>query len=196
MISGIILAAGLSRRMGADKLMLTVGGIPVVERIIAAASKSRLGEIILVCSSESTASIGRRYGAKIVVNNSPKSGQSHSVRLGVENSCKSSDGLMFLAGDQPFINEDTINKLIESFMPGKCSAVVPLYNGKRGNPVIFASRLRDKLLSLTGDSGGRVLLKELEGSIVTVGFNDEKPGLDIDTREEYEEVIRLEDKNG
>jgi molybdenum cofactor cytidylyltransferase len=196
MISGIILASGLSKRMGADKLLFNIGGVPVIERVIAAASKSKLGEIILVCSRESTACIGRRYGVKIVSNNAPHLGQSHSIRLGVENSCQSTDGFMFLVGDQPFINESIINELIESFTPEKCSAVVPLYNGTRGNPVIFATHNRDKLLSLSGDSGGRVLLEELKGRVVTVGFADEKSGLDIDTQEEYEEVIKLEGKNG
>lgn len=182
--------------MGVDKLQLPVGGVPVIERVIAAASKSRLGEVILVCTSDSVASVGRRYGVKIVKNNAPQLGQSHSIRLGLENSCQSSEGFMFLVGDQPFVSENIINSLVESFTQQKCSAVVPLYNGIRGNPVIFASLLREKLLCLSGDSGGRVLLKGLEDSIVTVGFSDEWLGLDIDTREEYEAVIKLEGENG
>jgi molybdenum cofactor cytidylyltransferase len=103
---------------------------------------------------------------------------------------------MFLVGDQPFINESIINSMVESFTPVNCSAVVPLYNGKRGNPVIFASSLREKLLHLSGDSGGRVLLEGLEESIITVSFADKKFGLDIDTLEEYEKVVKLEGKNG
>ena len=51
-------------------------------------------------------------------------------------------------------------------------------------------------MGLSGDSGGRVLLEEMEGSVITVSFDDPKPGLDIDTREEYEAIIRLEDRNG
>lgn len=196
MISGIILASGFSSRMGVDKLMLTVGGVPVIERVIAAASKSKLEEIILVCTSASVASIGRKYGVKIVNNNAPEQGQSHSVCLGVQNSCRSTDGFMFLVGDQPFINESIINSLIDTFEQENCSAVVPLYNGKRGTPVIFSSRHREQLLSLSGDSGGRVLLKELEDYIITVSFADEKLGLDIDTREEYEALINLEGENG
>lgn len=196
MISGIVLASGLSKRMGTDKLLLPVGGIPAVERVIAAASKSDLGEVVLVCSSASVASIGKKYGAKIVKNDAPEMGKSRSVRLGVENSSRSAEGFMFLVGDQPFISASTINKLIESFASEECSAVVPTYNGTRGNPVIFASSLRERLFSLSGDSGGRVLLKEMEGSIVTVSFADEKLGLDIDTREEYEAVVSLEDEEG
>ncbi|KUO76509.1 MAG: hypothetical protein APF77_04510 [Clostridia bacterium BRH_c25] len=193
-ISGIILASGLSRRMGTDKLLLPVGGVPAIERVIAAASKSALGEVILVCSSDKVASIGSEYGVKIVDNTSPVLGQSHSVRLGVESSCGSADGFMFLVGDQPFITESIINRLIESYISGNCSAVVPLYNGTRGNPAIFAASLREKLLGLKGDTGGRVLLAELEESLIAVNFTDEKPGHDFDTREEYEAMVEMEDK--
>lgn len=195
MISGIILASGLSKRMGVNKLLLPVGGVPAVERVIAAACRSGLEEVILVCSSDEVASIGSRYGVKVVHNTSPGLGQSRSIRLGVQSSCRTADGFMFLLGDQPLITEKVIDRLVESFVPEDCSAVVPLYNGIRGNPVIFSSSLRKKLMDIKGDTGGRVLLEELEGRIVTVGFIDEKPGLDIDTREEYEALLKLEDEN-
>lgn len=194
-ISGIILASGLSRRMGTDKLLLPVGGVPVIERVIAAASKSKLGEVVLVCTNDSVASIGRKYGAKIVGNNAPELGQSNSIRLGVENSSLTTDGFMFLVGDQPFIDESIINGLIDGFIKGNGSAAVPLYNGVRGNPVIFASSQKDKLSNLCGDSGGRVLLEQLKESIITVSFTDGKLGLDIDTREDYEKAVKLEDEN-
>lgn len=196
MISGIILASGLSKRMGTDKLMLAVEGVPVIERVIAAASKSKLGELVLVCTNAAVASIGIKYGVKIVENTAPEQGQSNSVRLGVGNSSHNAEGFMFLVGDQPFINESIINRMIENFDAEVCGAVVPLYNGVRGNPVIFASRLREKLTDLSGDAGGRVLLGGLEGSIVTVSFSEEKPGRDIDTPEEYEALIKEEGRNG
>lgn len=193
-ISGIILASGLSRRMGTDKLLLPVGGIPVIERVISAASESELEEIILVYGSGEIASIGSKYRVKPVHNNDPAQGQSRSIRLGVENSSPVADGYMFLVGDQPFISKNVINRLLESFIPEACSAVVPVYNGNRGNPVIFAASLRDRLMSLTGDIGGRTLLGELEKSIVTVCFADGRTGCDFDTREEYEAVLLQEDK--
>ncbi len=196
MISGIILAAGLSSRMGGNKLLLPVGGVPLIERVIAAADRSKLGEVILVCAGEEIAAIGRRYGAKVVNNTAPQLGQSQSVRLGTENSCPTAAGLMFLVGDQPFITVSIINNLIESFLQGNCSAVVPLYNGNRGNPVIFSALLREKLSGLRGDAGGRLLLEGLEGYIDTVEFNNETISFDIDTPSEYELALKLEDENG
>jgi len=195
-ISGIILAAGLSKRMGGNKLLLPVGGVPVIERILAAADRSKLGEVVLVCASDEIASIGRKYGAKLVHNPAPELGQSQSVRLGAENSCPAAEGFMFLVGDQPFITDSIINQLIESFSQENCSAVVPLYNGNRGNPVIFSSLLRDRLLSLRGDAGGRTLLEGLEGHIVAVEFDNDTIGFDIDTPEEYKSALKLEDENG
>jgi len=196
MISGIILAAGLSRRMGMDKLLLSVAGIPIIQRVLAAASKSRLDEIILVCANDEVAEIGSIYGITVVRNTSQILGQSHSIKLGVQNSSMHADGFMFFVGDQPFMTEDIINRLINAFQGSNCIATVPLYNNKRGNPVIFSSKLRNKLLSLNGDVGGRTLLAELDDKIVTVSFDYEAPGLDVDTQEDYKTVLKLEDKNG
>lgn len=195
-VSGVVLASGLSRRMGANKLLLPIGGIPVIEKVIAAASDSMLEEIILVCTDDKIASIGRKYGAVIVNNLEPQLGQSNSVRLGVENSRTGTEGYMFMVGDQPFITAEVINRLLVSFSKEKCSAAVPFYNGQRGNPVVFSSGLKSKLLGLSGDAGGRKLLDGLEGKVVTVAFDNELIGLDIDTPEEYKAMLELEDKNG
>jgi len=196
MISGIILAAGFSRRMGSNKLLLSLDGIPVIERVISVVSKSRLDEIILVFASDIVEGIGNKYNTKVIRNTSPELGQSCSIKLGVEKSSLNTEGFMFFVGDQPFITEDMINSLIESFEGSNCNAVVPLYNGVRGNPVIFLSKFRDKLLSLSGDIGGRKLLMEIGTDIVEVPFDNETMGFDIDTPEEYRAALKLEkDKN-
>ncbi len=179
MISGIILAAGLSKRMGANKLMLPVAGIPVIERVMSVVSKSRLDEVILVCASDRVEEVGSKYGVKVIRNTSQELGQSHSIKLGVENSSIYTDGFMFFVGDQPFMTEDIINNLIENFAGSNCKAAVPLYNGNRGNPVIFSSELRGKLLSLSGDLGGRKLIIELGMNIVEVPFDSAVLGFDL-----------------
>lgn len=195
MISGIILAAGLSKRMGENKLLLPVAEIPVIERVISVVSRSRLDEIILVCASDRVEQVGNKYSAKVIRNISQELGQSYSIKLGVENSSPYTDGFMFFVGDQPFMAKDIINSLIECFEGSNCNAVVPFYNGDRGNPVIFSSKLRKKLLSLRGDIGGRKLLAELGTDIVEVPFDSETLGFDIDTREDYEAALKLEEKN-
>ena len=71
--------------MGVDKLMLPIDGIPIIERVISAASRSRLKEVVLVCGSDKTAAIGGKYGVRTVENTETTLGQSYSVRLGLEN---------------------------------------------------------------------------------------------------------------
>lgn len=188
-VSGIILASGFSRRMGSNKLLLPLGGISVIERVISEAVRSRLEEIILVCACEEIAELGRRYGVKTVHNAFPQEGQSRSVRLGTAAAALSADGLMFLVGDQPLVTADIIDQLVDRFRTADCSAVVSYYKGRRGNPVIFTSNMREELMGLHGDSGGRVLLEKMDGGIEAVAFDDEKPGIDIDTAEEYAKLL-------
>ncbi len=195
-ISGIILAAGASKRMGTNKLLLPFGGVPVIERVVKAATGSALGEVILVYGSDRIKETGDKYKAKVVGNDQPQHGQSRSVRLGVGNASEYADGFMFLVGDQPYITSEMINKLIACYVSGDHSAVVPLYKGRRGNPVVFSYPLREKLMGLEGDSGGRVLLEQLTGKIAVVDMDDERSGLDMDTQEEYEMLLKLEEKNG
>lgn len=195
-ISGIILAAGASKRMGTNKLLLPFGGVTVIERVLKAAADSYLGEVILVYGSAAIKEAGDKYNVTAVNNAQPQLGQSLSVKLGVENASEYADGYMFLVGDQPYINTEMINKLIVSYISGDYKAAVPLYNGRRGNPVIFSGSLREQLLGLEGDSGGRVLLEGLSGEIAALDMGDELYGLDIDTREEYEMLLKLEEKNG
>lgn len=195
-ISGIILAAGASKRMGTNKLLLPFGGVPVIERVVKAATESALGEVVLVYGSDMIKKTGDKYKAKVVENAQPQLGQSLSVRLGVEKASVYADGFMFLVGDQPYIEAEMINKLIESYASGDYSAVVPLYKGRRGNPVIFSYSLREELMRLEGDSGGRVLLEQLAGKTAVLNIDDERSGFDMDTREEYEMLLKLEEKNG
>lgn len=192
-ISGIILAAGLSRRMGTNKLLLRLGGVPVIERIIKTASGSCLNEVILVCSRDVAEALRDEYKGRLVHNAEPELGQSRSVRLGARNASRYAEGFMFLVGDQPYITAETINKLVEGYYSGHYSAAVPLYKGKKGNPVVFSHFLRDKLMELDGDSGGRVLLQGLSESTLALVIDDELSGIDMDTREEYEMLLKLED---
>jgi len=139
MITGIILASGLSRRMNTEKLLLTVEGMPVVERVIRASTLSRLDHVILVYQKGEIKELGKKYNIETVCNHSAIEGQSAAIKEGIRASSPESDAFMFLVGDQPFLDIHTINTLIDTFMQDEAPIVVPVYNGKRGNPVIFSS---------------------------------------------------------
>ena len=188
MITGIILASGFSRRMNRQKLMLNVGGLPIIERVIRAAKYSHIDEVILVYQNEEIREIAEKYGVKTVYNEKAAEGQSAAVKLGISSSHPGTDGFMFLVGDQPYLSSATINTLIDIFKRERHPVVVPIYAGKRGNPVIFSSILKDALYKLQGDCGGRVIIDQMPESVKLVNIKNSLEGVDIDTQEAYEKI--------
>ena len=188
MITGIILASGFSKRMARDKLLLEVGGLPVIERILRAAKSSLLDDVILVYQNAKVRAIAENYQVRTVYNDSAHEGQSTAVKLGVRESHPDTDAFMFLVGDQPFLDPATINILIDQFTKNQQSIIVPVYNGKRGNPVIFPALFKDDLLAIEGDTGGRGIIQRMTDRVKPVPIMDSRAGLDIDTQEEYEKI--------
>jgi molybdenum cofactor cytidylyltransferase len=188
MISGIILASGFSKRMEKEKLLLPVGGVALVERVIRAAQASRLDEVILIYQKKEIEKIGRKYGIKTVYNGRAGEGQSAAIKLGIHTAHPETDAFMFMVGDQPFLNPSTINILIDTNRSDPHSIIVPVYNGLRGNPVLFPSELKDLLLALDGDRGGRVLIDSMPERVKLVSIDEEMLGTDIDTDGDYEKL--------
>ena len=186
MITGIILASGFSRRMQAEKLLLAVDETPMVERVIQAAGASLLDEVVLVYQNENIKKAGGKYGIKTVYNECAATGQSASIKSGIAAASSGADGFMFLVGDQPFINAATINLLIAAFKQDPLNIIAPVYNGRRGNPAIFPSTLKDDLLTVEGDQGGRALIEKMPERVKLVTIEDERMGIDVDTEEDYE----------
>ncbi len=185
MVTGIILASGFSRRMNKDKLLLPVGGVPLVERVVRSAAESRLNSCILVYREEKVRAIGKKYGLQAVYNESAQQGQSASVKLGVMNAPEDVSGYLFLVGDQPFLGPEIINRIIDSHHKQPDMILAASYGSKRGNPVLFPSILKKELLDLIGDTGGRQVMKQMPERVVEVTFENDLCGLDIDTPESY-----------
>lgn len=183
-ITGIILASGFSKRMGKEKLLLNIDGIPIIERVITSVKGSKIDEIILVYRNDEIKEIGDKYNIKTIFNENSNLGQSESIKLGLKNSNKFTDGYMFFVGDQPYLDSYIINKIIDKYDNENSKIVIPRYNNKNGNPVLFSSQLKNKLLDLKGDTGGRKIINETN-EVEYIDFKDEKLGIDIDNIEEY-----------
>lgn len=191
MVSGIIMASGLSRRMGQCKLLMNYEGRPIIDRVMEAVEKSSLNPKIAVTGNYEIMNLALKRNLSVVVNEKGELGQSESIKLGVLNS-KEADGYAFIAGDQPFISTGFLSELIEEFEKHVDKIIIPVYKGTRGNPVIFPKRFKEELLSLKGDVGGRVLLNKYKEYIQFIEVKDEKLLQDIDTNEEYERLISEE----
>lgn len=188
MVTGIIMASGFSRRLGDEKLLLKINGLPMVEHVIKSAHSSLIDEIILIFRRDAVKEIGKRYGCKTVLNSHPEKGQSEAIKLGIAHALSETDGYMFFVGDQPYLSHVTINRLIEVFNRDKKCIIIPVYNGSRGNPVIFPASLNKELLDLDGDCGGRIVTEDRENGVKLVPIRSDLEGADIDTREAYETI--------
>ena len=196
MIYGIILAAGEGKRMGKVKLTLPLGNKKLIEWVLRAVKLTPLDKYFLVVRPEDKEIIktGEKWGAEIVFNPECKSGMSTSIRKALSLiPSEGVEGFFLILGDQPLITSRIINKLIKSFSPGKGEIVVPYFKNKRGNPVLFDICWKDELMAVTGDVGGRVLIKAHPEKIKRVNISDETILLDIDREEDYEKMKNIFD---
>ena len=191
MICGIILAAGEGKRMGKVKLTLPLGNKQLIEWVLQAAKLTPLDKYFLVVRPEDKEIIktGEKWGAEIVLNPEYKSGMSSSIRKAlIQISSKELEGFFVILGDQPLINPSILYKMILAFTPGKKEIVVPFYKDKQGNPVFFDGYWKDELMKISGDVGGRVLIKAHPERIKRFKISDESILLDIDREEDYERI--------
>lgn len=185
-ISAIIMASGLSRRMGTNKLLLDFKGKKVYRYILDLVEGLDFDQVILVSSYEEILSDGRGRGFDVVFNKNNFIGKSESIRLGV-NRAKKENALMFFVADQVLLSSQTTGDLLEAF-EGNPVITYPKAGARRGSPVIFPPKYREGLLVLEKDQGGMILAEGEEKNEVQI--EDERQLRDLDT---YEDFLRLGD---
>lgn len=194
-IVAIILASGFSKRFNGNKLLVFYEGKPLVMHIIDKILNQKFHEIIVVSQydevlnlvSDNVAPMGT---IKTVKNNHPEAGVSESVKLGIKAS-KSCDAYMFFVGDAPLIKEETIQKMIKTYeaLERRQGAILcPYYKGERGNPVIFSKVYEEALLQLTGDEGGKQIIRKYPENIVKYEVSHKKELFDIDTQKDFNQL--------
>jgi len=193
MISGILLAAGESRRMGKPKLLLPWKQTTIIEAVVDAYLKSALAELIVVVgeSKESIKEVLQSKPVKVVENPLYRQGMGTSICRGVEAASGKAEGYLIGLGDQPFISADIIDQLITYFVKEHPGIAVCSYQGKNGHPVIFARKFRRDLRSIRGDIGGRTIINKHLNEVAYIEVGSKNIRLDIDTPEDYQKLTNL-----
>ena len=194
-VTGIVLAAGKSSRMGQAKQLLPFRGQTILECVVDNALSSSLQRVIVVLGYQADLMEPLLQGRDVTVVFNPHfdSGQSSSLKAGLRAVAADAEAALFLLGDQPLITPGTINSILSAFESSPTSPIVlPVYEGRRGNPVLFSRETFSRLETLTEDCGARPLFAEYAGQILPVAVADPSIHLDIDTEEEYQRLLLQE----
>ena len=186
-VGAVVLAAGLSRRMGGrNKLLLDVDGAPMVARAADAMLASPARPVVVVTGAEAAGVRAALAGRELIFvhNCEPATGLSSSLRLGVAALGAKVDGAVICLGDMPWVRAEHVEALIAAFaVSGERPICVPIHGRKRGNPVLWPARHFPAIAALTGDEGARSLLDAHASEICYVPVDDPGVTLDVDTPE-------------
>ena len=194
-IAAVVLAAGQSRRMGkVNKLLASVDGKPMVAHVIESLQASQARPLAVVtghdyAAVEAALPPRSREGRGFTLAHNPDyaSGLSSSLRRGLAALPEDIDGVLVCLGDMPRVSPAIVNRLIAAFNPLEGRAIcVPTWQGKRGNPVLFARRFFPEMQEIAGDTGARALIGEHAEVVCEVPMDDDAVLLDVDTPEALE----------
>jgi molybdenum cofactor cytidylyltransferase len=192
-VGAIILAAGLSSRMGRNKLLETLGGKPLVRHVAEAVTASAASTVRVVIGNNADhveAALGD-LPITFVHNSDYSKGLSTSLKQGLSMLPDDCDAALILLGDMPMVGPALIDKLIAAFDPAEERAIcVATRGGRRGNPVLWARRFFPEMMAIEGDVGARHLMGAYPELVCEVEADDDAPLTDIDTPEALEAVAR------
>lgn len=202
----VIMASGLSRRFGTNKLLADFCGQPMLCRAFDATAAPGIAARIVVTRSEEVQALCRAHGVPVLLHSLP--GRNDTVRLGLSALLEQQpelSGCMFLPGDQPLLCRETVEAMTEHFCHEQ-SALTELQKETEreifrlgavadndptplvGSPVLFGSSFFSELLTLPENKGGNVLLKKYPAQMRTICIADSAELLDADTPEVLQQL--------
>ncbi|HYZ72390.1 MAG TPA: nucleotidyltransferase family protein [Chthoniobacterales bacterium] len=205
MVSTVVLAAGMSTRMGRNKLLLSFRDKPLVVHAVETLLASKVDEIIVVLGHESekvweqleayaggASKWAEKGRVRLIKNPDYRDGLSTSVRAGVQAVSPEAGAIMIYLADQPLLEPGDVNRIIAGFAAAKeenKTIVVPFFKGERGNPVILDATLRDSILGIVGDVGCKGVIKRYPEKVYAIEMENDHVVRDVDDVQAYERLV-------
>jgi CTP:molybdopterin cytidylyltransferase MocA len=190
-IGAVLLAAGEGSRMGGvPKCLLTLDGVPLISRYLAALRETGIDKVVVVTGyyGEQIEAVIADTGVVIARNPYPEAGQQSSVRVGIETLGPQFDLVMVSLADQPLVGSDELAELVSAFnaRAGGTQIVYPSVRGERGNPVLFSGELIRQMLSSAEPFSPRKFMDAHPALVQVHETDNEHFVLDLDTRNDIE----------
>jgi molybdenum cofactor cytidylyltransferase len=205
MVSTVVLAAGMSTRMGRNKLLLSFRDKPLVVHAVDTLLASKVDEIIVVLGHESekvwdqleayagdASKWAEKGRVRLVKNPNYRDGLSTSVRTGVQAVSPEAGAIMIYLADQPLLEPGDVDRIIGAFASAKTenkTIAVPFFRGERGNPVILDASLRDSILGIAGEVGCKGVIKRYPEKVYAVEMENDHVVRDVDDVQAYERLV-------
>ncbi|MGQ0677431.1 MAG: NTP transferase domain-containing protein [Rhodospirillales bacterium] len=183
-IAAVVLAAGLARRMGSNKLLAPIDGVPMITRVVDAALASSARPVVVVTGNEAERVKAALAGRDVLFAHNPgfSEGLCSSLRRGIAAVPQGCDGALVCLGDMPRVTAADLDRLIAAFNPAEGRAIcVPVRGGKRGNPVLWARRFFGEMQEVAGDVGAKHLIGAHGEAMAEVQMDGDGVLIDIDT---------------
>jgi len=193
--AGIVLAAGMSTRMGRTKQLVEIAGKSLLIRVVSAALESNLAKVVLVLGHEAEklrAALGPIDGCErlqIVINEEYRAGMAGSLQAGLRSIKEQFPSAMFLLVDQPLIDAGAINLLLQRFWETDKGICLPKQGGRPGNPVCFSSLFYEEILRIQGDQGARKLIQKHADDVLFVESDRPCFFTDLDSAKDLERLL-------
>jgi molybdenum cofactor cytidylyltransferase len=175
MLAAVILSGGASSRMGSPKALLAYQGRPFIEHLLAITVQPKISvrRVVLGAHAEPIAKTIALAADEIVINADWEKGQLSSIQAAIRSLPTGTDGLLLCLIDHPLISGALVNELIEQFYAERDKIVLPVYQGRRGHPVIFPVALYEELLQAPLEKGARAVVWAHAADVLEVPTNEE-----------------------
>jgi molybdenum cofactor cytidylyltransferase len=196
-LTGVVPAAGASRRMGQPKALLTLLGRTFLDRVVTALRGGGCDRVIIVVEEGRPAieDEARRTGAEVLVNKDPGEGPITSLRLALSAVDATADGIVYLPLDYPLVTAESVSGLIAAATESGSGLTLPRYRQKRGHPAIFRRSLFAQLADPKLEGGARIVVHAHLETARLVDWPDATVITDVDTPDAYQ-ALRARHESG
>ena len=160
MLAAVILSGGASSRMGSPKALLPYQGRPFLEHLLEITIHPEIGvrRVVLGADAESIVKAIPLKANEMIINSQWEKGQLSSLQAAVRKLPAGTDGMLLFLIDHPLISSSLVGELVAQFHKSKKPIVLPVYQGRRGHPVIFSASLYPELLRAPLETGARAVV--------------------------------------